>query len=345
MLDDADFMLIHALQLRPRASWSALAPILNSTPVTLARRWERLSAAGLAWITAYPHLEMSESVTALVEVDCAQSRLNDLWRRLAADPRIVTIEHAARGRDLILTVRVPSLEDLSVLLLDDLPGLPGLQSTRAHIAAQFHAEASSWRLDVLEPSQIAALQAIERPRGTGTAHQPAAIPSSWWPIAEALARDGRASAAEIGASIGRPASTVRRQLGGLLRSGTLVFRCEIAQLWSRWPITATWWCRVPAVERDGLVAELRRDPRLRLCLSLTGPTNFLVTMWNASLKDLMRTQERIERLLPAGEIVDTAVLLRTRKRLGWLLHGDGRATGEVVPFVADNEWRSEQGGS
>jgi DNA-binding Lrp family transcriptional regulator len=341
MLDEADFMLIHALQIRPRASWSDLAPILNSTPVTLARRWERISADGLAWVTAYPRFELPDSVAALVEVDCVQGRLDELWRQLAADPRIVTIEHAARGRDLILTVRAPTLDGLSVLLLDDLPGLPGLNSTRAHVAAQFHAEGSRWRLDVLEPSQIGALRAIEWPRGPGAARQPSAMPSSWQPIGEARARDGRASAAEIGESIGRPPSTVRRQLAGLLRSGSLVFRCDIAQLRTRWPIAATLWCRVPAAERPSLVAALRRDPRLRLCLSLTGPTNFLVTMWNTSLTDLMRTQEWIEGLLPTGEIVDTAVLLRTRKRIGWMLHPDGRTTGEVVPYVADDRGESQ----
>ncbi|GAA4475887.1 Lrp/AsnC family transcriptional regulator [Rhodococcus olei] len=332
-LTEDDLALIHALQIRPRAAWSELAPILDTKPATLARRWDRISTSGLAWITAYPrHIVRSDTVTALVEVDCSFDRLDEVCRRLAADARIATLEHAARGRDLILTVLTPSMDDLSALLLDELPRIGGLRSTRTHVASQIYSEGSRWRLDALAPSQISALGAIDPQSGAPGGQAAGTIPESGLPIAEALARDGRATAAEIGERIGRPASTVRRQLGTLMRSGSLVFRCEVAQLRTRWPIAATWWCRVPSAERDPLVTALRAEPRVRVCMALTGPTNFLVTMWTSSLTDLMRAQERIEALLAHGEIVDTSVILRTRKRMGWILHPDGRATGEVVPL-------------
>lgn len=79
---------------------------------------------------------------------------------------------------------------------------------------------------------------------------------------------------------------MRRQLARLIRSRSVVFRCEVAQL--------------------------RTEPRVRPCLSLTGPANFLVTMWTASLPDLMAVQTWL---------------------LGWMLHPDGRCTDEVVPLA------------
>lgn len=37
--------------------------------------------------------------------------------------------------------------------------------------------------------------------------------------------------------------------------------------------------------------------------------------------------------MPVGGVVDVTVVLRTRKRMGWLLHPDGRCTGDVVPVA------------
>ncbi|MFE5097537.1 AsnC family protein [Streptomyces sp. NPDC056638] len=52
-----DLALVNALQLRPRASWTELAPPLGVTAGTLARRWERLTGEGLAWASAVPGRE------------------------------------------------------------------------------------------------------------------------------------------------------------------------------------------------------------------------------------------------------------------------------------------------
>jgi len=100
-----------------------------------------------------------------------------------------------------------------------------------------------------------------------------------------------------------------------------------------WPVGVTWWCRVPTQAQAGLVDALRRESRVRLCMSVTGPENFLIVMWTASMQDLMRMQGWLETCLGAGVIGDTSVILRTRKRMGWMLHPDGRCTGEIYPPV------------
>lgn len=333
-LDEEDMALIHALQIRPRASWSGLAPVLGVSAAGLARRWDRLQAEGLAWSTAYPATAISGgSTTALVEVDCAPGALDRVCASLDTDPHVMTIEHAARGRNLILTVIAASFADMSGVILDGLSRVEGVTSTRTHLCAQLHIEGSRWRLDALDRAQSEGVRGLDE---TPTAHvAPVDLTSpTYQPLAEALARDGRATAAGLAELTNRPASTVRRQLGTLLRSRSLVFRSEVAQLLTRWPVCVTWWCRVPADAQEQLVTSLRQEPRVRLCMSLTGPANFLVTMWTGSLSDLMRAQAWLEGLLGTGEIVDTSVILRTRKRMGWLLHPDGRRTGEMVPPTA-----------
>lgn len=337
LLSEEDLALVHALQLHPRASWSGLGPVLDAAPVTLARRWERLRAAGLAWVTSYPVVRDDLMQVALVEVDCAPGRLDEVAAALEAEPSVMTIEHAARGRDLLLTVNATSFARLSALVLDRLGRVPGVASTRTHLAAGVHLEGSRWRLDALDAGQIEAVRALRRSERGPAAGAPDLQGPVFRPIVRELGADGRAGAAEIAARIGRPASTVRRQLATLVHSGVLVFRCEVAQLLTRWPICVTWWIRLPTDDVDDAVRRIRGDARVRLCLSLTGPANFLVTAWTHTVGELVGMQAALEHALPAAEIVDTSVILRTRKRMGWLLHPDGRCTGTTVPLFTDPE--------
>lgn len=334
---EQDLALVHALQLSPRASWSALAPVLGASPTALAQRWARLRGAGLAWVAGYPMRELmsGETLVALAEVNCTQGTLTSVATRLEQIPEVITIEHTAHGRDLLVTVNARTFGGLSALLLDQLSRIPGVASTRSHLGARMHFEGGRWRLDALDQAQRDAIGAQLRAQRRD-APAKGQLPSDLTtpvlaPLVRELCRDGRASAAELATRVGRPASTVRRQLATLLRSDALALRCEVAQLYTRWPVCVTWWCRLPGSAVCPTVARLRKDPRVRMCVSLTGAANFLVQAWITDMAELVAAQNRLERLLPAGEITDSSVTLRTRKRMGWLLHPDGRCTGEVVP--------------
>ncbi len=332
-----DLALTHALQIHPRARWADLAPVLGSAPATLARRWAALRAVGLAWVTAYRSpVEPARTVTGLVELDCLPGRLDEVVVRLETEPGVITIEHAASGPDLMLTVAASTFADMSALVMDTLARTPGARSMRTHIAAQVHVEGSRWRLDALTAGQRdAVLAAAARDHSPGPAVDTAS--PTFAPLVRVLAHDGRANAAEVAVLVGRPQATVRRQLGALLRSGSVAFRCDVAQMLTRWPVNVTWWCRIPGADVERVVRHVRSDARVRLCMSLTGPANFLVTAWTASLHDLMQMQAWLEGALPVGGIVDVTVVLRTRKRMGWLLHPDGRCTGDVVAAT----WESQ----
>ncbi|MEU4317726.1 Lrp/AsnC family transcriptional regulator [Nocardia fluminea] len=331
-LDEDDLALIHALQICPRGSWADLAAIIGSSAATLAKRWTRLTEAGLAWITAYPHpATMPNHVVGLIEIDAAAPILDDLSRLLATERRAVHISHQVRG-GLLLTVIAGSLDDFSQLLLGDLATMSETRVTN-HVITRSHLEASRWRLNALEPRQIQQLQRLEA--GSVDARTPdlRALTPSMLTIAEALVRDGRASAKTIAEQIDRPDSTVRRQLGALLRSRALSFRCEIAQSYTRWPVTVSFWCRTPAVDRPRLLDQLMSEPRVRTCMSVAGRANFVVTIWVESISEILPFQEWLESYMPSGEILDTSIVLQATKRMGWILEPDGRASGTVVPYV------------
>ncbi|WP_020661983.1 Lrp/AsnC family transcriptional regulator [Amycolatopsis benzoatilytica] len=338
-LEEEDFSLIHALQLRPRASWAHLADALSSSPVTLARRWERLREGGAAWVTAYPHVSALPQIqAAYVEIRCASGQVRDLIRELRTWPSVASIEEASREYSLVLTVFGLGMRDLSTLLLDAIPSLPGVLNTRSHLASRLHVEGSSWRVGALDRTRVQAVSQLP-PAGSG---RPAAVEpwkEPYAPLTIALGEDGRRSAADLARITGRPVSTVRRQLGHLLSADALTFRCEIAQGLTPSPIVVNWWCQVPVAHVSTCVDRLRANPALRQVASLPGPANLLVTTWMRSIEESMRMQEHLEQGLAPLSVLDSALILRTVKRMGWLLDDLGRSTGFVATMPAQRDRR------
>lgn len=328
VLTERDLEVVHGLQIAPRASWADAARILGGTPAGLAARWERLRAAGVAWTTAHPGARTPGTLVSFIELDCLPGRKPAVLRALCADPRILTIEESARSRDLLLTVTTPDLPSLTRFVLDDLERIGGVQRQRTHLSKRLHFEARSWRLGALDADQRRAFAALAPPP-----EEPRPLPPPRdvaWPLVEALARDGRCSAAEMARLTGRKPATVRRQLARLLDSGVLSFRCELAQGYSRWPVNCNYFARVPPRELDRTVASLTTLPELRLCVSTTGETNLMFSVWAGSMADLLALEQRLSAQLPWLQLIDSGVTLRTVKRMGWILDERGAATGEVV---------------
>ncbi|MCR3722070.1 MULTISPECIES: AsnC family transcriptional regulator [Prauserella salsuginis group] len=343
-LDEEDFSLIHALQVRPRATWTQLGSVLDVAPVTLARRWERLRNDGSAWVTAYPRVSVYyELRVAYVELRCASGQVRQLVEELVRWPAVMTIEESSREYSLVLTLFGRGMAELSALLLDQLPSLPGVLNTRSHLAARMHLEGSSWRVGALDKARVQALTTLPASGGgQGGADRPASVTPWERPyadLAEALGMDGRRNAAQLARLVGRPVATVRRQLGRLLAADATTFRCEIAQGHTPSPIVHNWWCRVPVGHVPGCVNQLRTLSTVRQIVSLPGPANLLVTTWMRSIEESMQMQEYLEQDLAPLTVVESALVLRTPKRLGWVLDEHGRAKSYVAPFV-----RPEPGG-
>lgn len=327
LLDELDLALIHALQVAPRASWAQAGAVLGASAGVLAERWARMRASGLAWVTAHVNASAPDLIVGFVDVDCLPEARSDVVRRLCGDPRAVTVEEAVRGRDLQVTVMVRDLPALTRFVLDDLPRVPGVRQSRWRLTTGMHFEASRWRLGVLGPDQIRSLAAIARQHRSEAGTTPPRDPGD---LVEALARNGRLTAAELARLTGRNPATVRRQLPRLLASGLLTLRCEVAQAHSGSPVCCHWLGHIPVGEHARTVQALATMPELRLCVSTTGETNLMLTAWTRSLTDLLALERLMAEKLPWLSIVDSSVTLRAAKRMGWLLDDEGRSTGEVV---------------
>lgn len=320
-LDETDRALVNVLQVAPRASWTEVGAALAVNPATAARRWARLHDSGLARVIAYPNLAAwaRHRCLAFVEVDCDPAARDDVIARLVRVPRIASVTIASSGRDLYLTVLAPDLAALSATVL----GLTGVRGTRTHLVTHLFTEGGTWRLDALDREQRAAL------------HPPsltaAVLPDTDHDLLDALS-DGRRGVAEIAERTGTSPSTARRRLTRALRDGTLSFRCETAQRLTGWPVSASFWARVPPHELRAVATGLAGLPEIRMCAAITGADNLVISLWLRSLADSQRFEEQLSTRFPTLTVTDRTIELRAAKRMGCLLTSSGN-THEIVPVA------------
>ena len=229
-----------------------------------------------------------------------------------------------------------SLTGLSRFLLDELGHREGIIRTNVRLVTAMHAEGADWRLDALDGEQQRKAAAAGNPVADSIASIDFEEP---WALVDALTRDPRASVASIARSTGGNPATVRRHLGQLLGANVMQLRCNAAPQLAGWPIEATWMTRVAPADVARSVAALLELSQLRLCMTVTGDANLIFTTYSRSIADLALFEARIGKVLPTLQILDTYLHLRNHKRMGWLLHPDGRTTGEVImPSASPRPW-------
>ena len=330
-LTEADLALVEALQVSPRAPWSAVAVATGSSPATVARRWSRLVESGAAWVTATPGMPVRNAqCLAYVRVRCSPGRNLAVAQTLAADPHALSVELTAGDFDLFLTVATADLHSLSRYVMERIDLVPGIVDTQTQICTHLYREGSRWRLGTL-PS-VAAARLPARPESQHPA-EPAGI-GSWGPedqrLMIALGLDGRSSYASLAASTGRQRGHGRRRVTTMLAGGALVLRAEVAAHLSGWRVPVMLGIDAPSAVLAETAADDRpaapgpavRHPR-RHSRRSSSPRGCATSRRSTTSRPA--SPGRIPQITVSGRMVT----LRTVKRTGRLLDEHGSALGAV----------------
>jgi DNA-binding Lrp family transcriptional regulator len=325
-LDEDDLQLINALQIAPRLPWTQIGEVLGRHPTSLADRWQKLRSTGAAWVTAHPIGAPEQMSLSFHDVQCDPARRREVIAAVCRIPDVVTVEECFRNRDMMLTVITPTPAWLGESVYPQLDRIPGVIRYETSFCTKLHSGGYAWRLKSLSASQQASLAELA---GAPVPYR-GRPPGSYGTIIRELSRDGRATAADIAEAAGLHPATARRQLQKVLGSGTLSFRCEVAQSLTGFPIVCQWMGRLPAAEHADAARLLATFGTLRLCASTTGSTNFTFMMWLHTAADIMNVERSVAEKLPNLALAESVVISNIPKRVGWLLNRDGTATGEVV---------------
>lgn len=319
-------MLVHALQIAPRASWAELGVVLERHPATLSARWSRLRSERLAWVLGHLGGNPEQHCTAFVEVLADPGSLDAVTAQLCAIPEVLTVDDATSTADFRLTCLAADWLDMARQVLPRIRSTAGVRRVKVSLCTRLYATGNVWRLDVLSPAQQSQLQRLSHPPTS----PPTLIPDAFWPMLRVLMRDGRATASEIAQATGQHPSTTGRALRLALDAGMVTLRCELAGYYTGYPLTVQWFAKVPAGSADAVAAFLGEQRTLRLCASTTGASNMTFMMQLRSPADVSDLEARLVARVPGVAILESCIGVRSFKRMGWMLDDDGRPTGEVV---------------
>lgn len=333
--DELDLAIVNCLQLRPRASWTLVGEALDLDPVTVARRWQRLSSAGIAWVTgrATGH-GTPESCLAVIELSCSSAETLAIAELVAKLPHVLSVEHTSGPRSLTILVEVRDLAFLSRFLLESVGSIPGVVATSSHAVTKVYSMGDHWQLHVLDAAQRAVMTRDMPRRVDGITSEQADLSRPYDAVDRKvvllLGEDGRMPVATIAARAGLSESTVRRRLADLVNNGRVVLRCDIALPDSGWPVITWLWAYAAAGDIDAIATTLRRIPGIRVCWRISGgQPNLMLALTTHSLHELSLVEARLAAEVPRLSILDRSMVLRSIKRMGRELDLAGRSVRSV----------------
>ncbi|MEA5364972.1 Lrp/AsnC family transcriptional regulator [Amycolatopsis sp., V23-08] len=328
-LTGSDLALVEALQRDPRAPWTRIATAVGTDATTAARRWDRLQAAGLAWLTAYS--TAPTTTVGYADLVCRPDTLTALTRELCGWPAVFSVERTTSRHQLFLSLAARDLDALDALVTGRIGDLPGVREVRFAVATRVFREGSGWLVNALAPEQRAVLDE--------TAVQARDVIPQLWndrdlrALVESLGVDGRRSYAELARDCRMSESAVRRTLARMLRNHELDFRCDLAHVPAGWPVITGYRLDVTPPGLDAAGIAVGHLPETRLSAAVVGEGNLVVSAWLRTPADCTGYETRLAAAAPGARIVDRAITLRMPKRMGRLLspHGLAGAHQAIIP--------------
>ncbi len=318
VLPEVDLALVHALQIAPRAPWSAVGRAIGVDPATAARRWRRLSDERLAWFVVRPSAEQlaPERDAVLVNLRCRPGTQVRIAERMAAVPEVYAVDQLA-GEDDIAVILIGAGLAATRAAVDALVGDdPDVTPVRVAFVAQVHREDAQWRLSVLSRSQWQALA----PAMSGTV--PAPDRELTAQLTRALTEDARMSLAELGRRLERPEPTVRRLLDRALRSHAIRLGCDVvASAGGAGRAVLLDVCVDDPHPAGRAIAAL---PQVLRCAVIVGRTNLAVAARFLSLAELAAFETAAASVAPGWTVRHRATVVRSVKRQGRVLDDEGR---------------------
>ncbi|MGM7776368.1 Lrp/AsnC family transcriptional regulator [Arthrobacter sp. KNU-44] len=327
MISETDLEIVNALQINPRADWSRVGDVLGLSGPTVARRWNSLAEQKLAWITPAPGPRyLSAGWSAFISLSSLPSENEALVQKLCAEPAFGTVSLVSGSHDLFVDCFASSHEELMDIVTGSFAGLPGVTHREVVFVTKLYRQASDWRSGTLEPARARLMSA--EPLPAPAAYAPDRLDASL--LAE-LAKDGRASWAELGAACGVSPQTARRRVERFLASGYMTLRCDTSVSAQQGLREVSLILNVPAHHVDAVGRYFAALPNCRLSAQVLGAQNLLVTLWVRDYLEVQGHERELAERAPGSAVISRQAVVRNYKRLGHVLDESGRSR-SVVPL-------------
>lgn len=312
-LDGVDRGLVHALQIDGRAPLRAIAAVLGVSENTVARRYRRLRGGGTLRVVGAVNGARLGYTSWLIRLQVTPDAAVAVAMALAERDDTSWIYLVSGGTEVVCTTQVRSTSDRDDLLLAKLPRTQRVIAMSAHSLLAGFALPTGWGGPAcLDADQVAAL----RPPPPDVDDAALVLQPGDRELLAALARDGRASHAELAAATGWSVTTVRRRVAHLRHSGVLSLQLDIPPEALGFHAQARLWMNVQPSGQVAVAEALAGHPEIAFVAATTGSTNLTAAVNCRDNRDLHRYLT--ERVAPfdAVRTLETAPVIRTVKRAG-----------------------------
>jgi DNA-binding Lrp family transcriptional regulator len=318
--DDLDRRVLHALQIDGRASFARIGEVLGVSDQTVARRYARLRREGVARVLGLTDPLRLGLTPWLVRVRCTPDAAASVGEALARRPDTRWVSLISGGTEISCMVESRAADQSEVLLLRTLPRTPRVVEVAAHaILHVFYGRDLSpvSRLGPLSPDEAAALVSPDAP-GSRAAEpgEPVPLEKGDRRMLDALAVDGRASAAELAAATGWSQTTVRRRMAQLRSAGALYFDLDLDLAQLSPSLRAGLWLEAEPARLAEVGAALTTHDEVAYAAAVTGTANIYASISCQGPGAFYRYLTGPVAALPGLRRTETAPLHRTLKGAG-----------------------------
>jgi len=320
--DPDDLRIIRALQLAPRASFARLAAVLGLPERTVARRYGALRRDGILQIFGLVNPATAGEHSWGVRVRCRPDSAEALATALAQRDDIAWVVLSAGGSEVTFSIRSLSAEQRETLLTRRLPRATHVLSVEAWVLLHHflgrHSDDWGGLAGVLDAAETAELHATAMPLADGEPAGPVPLEPADEAIAAVLARDGRASYAELAAAAGISEGRVTRRLAMLLRSGTIHLDMDVAGAALGFTAKAHLYMQVSPARLHETGQALAALPEVCFAGARSGQHNLIATIVCRDLADLYAFTTRGVGALDGVQTLEISPVFRTIKQAGAL---------------------------
>lgn len=303
-VDPLDLQIIHALQVSPRIAFSRVAVVLGVSEQTVARRYRRLRGDGVLRVIGLVDPQQQGQSSWLVRVGCRPGGIGRLAEALARRDDVFWVTLSAGGSEILCSVRPRSAQQRDDLLLQQLPATSQVLTMTVHeILHRFvGGRPSDWigYDDALRPEQVEALLAPAEPgpgepgsAGSGRAgragdedtaqpgprsSEPVMLQPEDGPLLDELARDGRASYAELAGVTGWTQGRTTRRVEALRAAGALYFDVDLATELMGFTRSAYLWLTVEPARLAAVGEQLAGHAEVAFAAAITGSANLVTAV-------------------------------------------------------------------
>ncbi|MFX0574592.1 Lrp/AsnC family transcriptional regulator [Nocardia nepalensis] len=228
-LDELDRSLIQALRVDGRAPFNRIAAVLETSPQTIARRYQRLRREVSLRVVGVADPHCFGETQWLLRVVASPVSAHPLAHALAKRPDTSWVKLMSGGTEITTIVGTATAATGHPLLLRDLLRTAEINSISAHCLLHTYLgrpTSRQWAIDTLTEEQQRQLRPPnhfgldrEQPRQTVT--------DTDLDLLKVLQHDGRADYSVLAVATGWTAATVARRLARLRASKALFFDIEI----------------------------------------------------------------------------------------------------------------------